>query len=326
MVVTPRTMHERKTYASLPSQFPNTQPRLAGTYSKIGSENSGLFKDLLRNVSAIIPNKRTETQSNMVSICVGLACPVPSNKMSILKWLPLVLLAGCQEPMPTGQVVATLPNAEITVRELEHEERLSGQTTDRVALESVIDRKVLAQEAVALGLDIEEDFHFELRKSREDLLIKNLKERIAERMPSMLENEVWIEINRQPWRYKDRLRLYLTRNEENGERTVFWIDTADYNQELPEEVYTVEPGDVLTLKGRDWNVHLKEALVASPEEMMQAARDDIRARQVADEIDLIIKNYRQTGQTVYKEGYGPAAAVPSKVNQKNKVRLGADYE
>jgi len=316
MAVTPRTIHERKAYASLPSQFPSTQPRLAGTYSKIGSENSGRLKDLLRNVSAIIPNRRTEIQSNIVSIYADLACPELSNKMSILKCLPFVLLAGCQEPMPTGQVVATLPNAEITVRELEHEKRLSGQITDQVALESLIYRKVLAQEAAALRLDIEEDFHFELRRTREDLLVKMLKKRIAEQIPPMLENEVWIEINRQPWRYKDRLRLYLTRNDENGERTVFWVDTADYKQELPEEVYTVEPGDVLTLEGQDWNVHLKEALVASPEEMMQAARDDIRAQQVADEIDLIIKNYRQTGQTVYKEGYGLASAVPSKVEQK----------
>jgi len=136
--------------------------------------------------------------------------------MRFSKWLGVVILLGCQERAPTGQVVATLPNSEITAKELNYETRLSG-------------------------------------------------------------------------RYKDRMRLYLTRNDENGERTVFWIDTADYKEDLPEAVYEVEVGDVLTLNGKDWNVHLREMLVA-----------------IQMETDRIIKNYRQSGQTIYKVGHGPS--------------------
>lgn len=316
MAVRPITVQDARRYASLPSQFPSTHPKLAGRYSNIESENSGRFRDLCKKVSAIIPNRITEAQSKMVSIFSDLPFPTRLDKIRILKCLPLVFLMGCEAQAPTGQVVATLPNSEITLRELEHEVRLTNQASQRAALESLIGRKVLAAEAVTRELNLAEDFHFALRKTRDDMLVEMLKENIAKQLPPMLEKEIWIAINREPWRYKNRMRLYLTRNDENGERTVFWIDTADYNEDLPSDVYLVEPGEVLTLNGQDWNVHLKETLVAPPERMLQAARVEIRAKQVQAEIELIIENYRQTRQIVYNKGYGSAMANPSKVDQK----------
>ena len=226
--------------------------------------------------------------------------------MRFSKWLGVVILLGCQERAPTGQVVATLPNSEITAKELNYETRLSGIANEKLALEGLIDRKVLVQAALDDNIDLTEEFHFSLRRAREELLVEELKKKIAGKISPKLEKEVWIAINQQPWRYKDRMRLYLTRNDENGERTVFWIDTADYKEDLPEAVYEVEVGDVLTLNGKDWNVHLREMLVASPEEMMIAAREDLLSEKIQMETDRIIKNYRQSGQTIYKVGHGPS--------------------
>lgn len=228
--------------------------------------------------------------------------------MRFSKWLGVVILLGCQEKAPAGQVVATLPNSEITAKELNYETRLSGVANEQLALEALIDRKVLVQAALDDNIDLTEEFHFSLRRAREELLVEELKKKIAGKISPKLEKEVWIAINQQPWRYKDRMRLYLTRNDENGERTVFWIDTADYKEDLPEAVYEVEVGDVLTLNGKDWNVHLREMLVASPEEMMIAAREDLLSEKIQMETDLIIKNYRQSGQIIYKVGFGPSFA------------------
>jgi len=226
--------------------------------------------------------------------------------MRFSKWLAVVILLGCQEKAPIGQVVATLPNSKITAKELNYETRLSGVANEQLALEALIDRKVLVQAALDDNIDLDEGFHFSLRRAREELLVEELKKKIAGKISPKLEKEVWIAINQQPWRYKDRMRLYLTRNDENGERTVFWIDTADYEEDLPEAVYEVEVGDVLTLNGQDWNVHLREMLVASPEEMMIAAREDLLSEKIQMETDRIIKNYRQSGQTIYKVGFGPS--------------------
>ena len=203
--------------------------------------------------------------------------------MRFSKWLGVVILLGCQEKAPTGQVVATLPNSEITAKELNYETRLSGVANEQLALEALIDRKVLVQAALDDNIDLTEEFHFSLRRAREELLVEELKKKIA-----------------------GKISPYLTRNDENGERTVFWIDTADYKEDLPEAVYEVEVGDVLTLNGKDWNVHLREMLVASPEEMMIAAREDLLSEKIQMETDRIIKNYRQSGQTIYKVGHGPS--------------------
>jgi len=67
--------------------------------------------------------------------------------MRFSKWLGVVILLGCQEKAPTGQVVATLPNSEITAKELNYETRLSGVANEQLALEALIDRKVLVQAA-----------------------------------------------------------------------------------------------------------------------------------------------------------------------------------
>jgi len=67
--------------------------------------------------------------------------------MRFSKWLGVAILLGCQEKAPTGQVVATLPNSEITAKELNYETRLSGVANEQLALEALIDRKVLVQAA-----------------------------------------------------------------------------------------------------------------------------------------------------------------------------------
>lgn len=226
--------------------------------------------------------------------------------MKFIKILPVFLLLGCQGQSPEGQVIVSLENSDITFKELEFEKQFSENKTDRDILETLINRKILVNEALKQNLDLEEDFHFSMRRSREKLLVKSLEKKISKAAPKLLDDEIWIAINEEPWRYKNRTRLYLTRDDINGERTVFWIDTAEYDYELPSEVYEANPGDILTLDGQDWNVHLKESLVAEPD-LMAAVSENRLIRKFTDrEIQQLIQKYRQRGEIVYQEGYGLA--------------------
>lgn len=218
-----------------------------------------------------------------------------------------LLLSNCQENVPSGQVIAELPNAQITIEELRYVLRHNQNLDHQNALDQLIDRKILMSAAVDQNLHLEEDFHFAVRKAREDLLIQELTKRTLEKVPARLEEAVWIEINREPWRYKDRVRLYLTRNDENGARSVFWIDTAEYDEELPKEIMEAAPGDVVSMKGQDWNVHLRETLVANPKKMFDANVSKYESEYVSENLRGLIAKVRDSGQIIYQDGYGPAS-------------------
>ena len=216
-------------------------------------------------------------------------------------------LSACQAQEPTGQLIVKLPGSEITAEELRHELRANPEITTKQAMDNIIERKILANEAEERSLHLDPDLYFELRKAREDLLVKKLADKIRSSPPARQEEAIWIEINRQPWRYKDRFRLYLTRNDENGERSIFWIDTADYDTPLPEEIMNAQPGEVVTLDSQDWTVHLRETLVARPERMIEANISEFEAEFTSDTLKEIVVNVKNTGQIVYQEGYGPAS-------------------
>jgi len=226
--------------------------------------------------------------------------------MNFIKGLPIAILVGCQAQAPSSQVIVTLSGTEITSKEFEFEKRFSNSKSEKEVLESLIDRKILVKHALEQNLNLEEEFHFSLRRSEEELLVDTLKKRITKKYNLPLEKEVWITINREPWRYKNRMRLYLTRNDEKGERTVSWIDTADYDENLPETIYTAEPGSVLNLDGQDWNVHLRESLVASPEMMLKASKKRFLSKHVENEVGQLISKHRKNTKIIYHKRYEPS--------------------
>ena len=217
-----------------------------------------------------------------------------------------LFLSSCQENDPTGQVIVSLPNAEITLEELRHEMRENQNLDRHTALAQLVDRKILVAAANDENLHLKDSFHLSSRKAREELLVQELTKHVSKTVPSRLEEEVWIEINRESWRYKDRMRFYLTRNDSNGARSVFWIDTAEYDEPLPDELMQAKPGDIVTLKDQDWTVHLRETLVANPETMFDANMEKFEADHISKNFRRIIAKVRNSGQVVYQDGYGPA--------------------
>ena len=218
------------------------------------------------------------------------------------------LLMGCSEAEIDGQVVARVDSLDITVRELDHEMIVGAHASRQAALEAIVDRKILVQEAQSRRLDLDDEFHFAQRRASEVLLVEALSRELSKSSERIDDDQAWIMINEQPWRFKDRTRLYLTRGDGDAGKTLFWVDSADYESDPPIAILNAQPGDVLSLNDQDWEVHVREAQILPPEDMLRAALAELAQQQQDTDLGMIIEAYRQTGRTVYQSGFGPAQA------------------
>jgi EpsD family peptidyl-prolyl cis-trans isomerase len=117
-----------------------------------------------------------------------------------------VTLAGCgRNKEPTGQVVATVGKDEITAIDLQNE--LSGlKTTDpkvrraaeRQALESIINRKILAHAAEKSKIDKTPEYAQQKERLDEALLVQTWRQKLASRVPPPSPEEVQTFINDHP--------------------------------------------------------------------------------------------------------------------------------
>ena len=102
-------------------------------------------------------------------------------------------LTGCdfgakaKNKAPTGQVVATVDGDEITMRELRAE--LAGMTfpdanarkaAEQAALQSIINRKLVAKAALEAELDKTPDFALQKERANELLLAQALQKKIVD--------------------------------------------------------------------------------------------------------------------------------------------------
>ena len=120
------------------------------------------------------------------------------DKRFLLFAAPLALVAcGDKESAPTGQVVATVGGEEITTTDLDSE--LNGATAptpegqknlQRMALENIINRTILAQAAEADGLAKGPEFAVIERKARQAALVELLQRNIGKSLPQPSADEV----------------------------------------------------------------------------------------------------------------------------------------
>lgn len=109
----------------------------------------------------------------------------------------LVALGGCHlgwpghAGTPTGQVVATVGNREITLSELRGEmagvliaDPAARKQAQQAALHNLIDRAVLAKAAVDQGVDKAPDFVIAKRRAMDGLLVQALQNKLASQTPT----------------------------------------------------------------------------------------------------------------------------------------------
>jgi len=134
--------------------------------------------------------------------------------MNIRGGLPVALLAtavlgGCHfggsAKAPTGQVVATVGDQEITMRELNAETQQVTNPDPRAhkaaqmsALENIVARTVLAKAAVDQGIDKSPDFQLVKQRAIDTLLAQSLESKIAAAVPKVTNDDADRFINQNP--------------------------------------------------------------------------------------------------------------------------------
>jgi EpsD family peptidyl-prolyl cis-trans isomerase len=108
--------------------------------------------------------------------------------------ISLMVLAGCNktEKLPEGQVVATVDGTEVTVHELNAELALIGdraagapaKLVESIALQRVIERKMLSSEATKLKLEKNPQFLLIKQRTDEGLLVQALQQDIQGKVPA----------------------------------------------------------------------------------------------------------------------------------------------
>lgn len=134
------------------------------------------------------------------------------DKRFLLLAAPLALVAcGDKSEAPTGQVVATVGGEEITTTDLDSE--LNGATAptpegqknlQRMALENIINRTILAQAAEADGLAKGPEFAVIERKARQAALVELLQRNLGKSLPQPSDEEVDTFIQQNPSMFSNR--------------------------------------------------------------------------------------------------------------------------
>lgn len=138
------------------------------------------------------------------------------DKRLLILAAPLALAAcGDKSSAPTGQVVATVGGEEITTTDLDSE--LNGATAptpeaqknlQRMALENIINRTILAQAAEAQGLAKGPEFAVIERKARQAALVELLQRDLGKSLPKANDEEIDTFIQQNPTMFANR-KVYV---------------------------------------------------------------------------------------------------------------------
>jgi peptidyl-prolyl cis-trans isomerase C len=105
---------------------------------------------------------------------------------------------GGQSKAPTGQVVATVDGKEITLRDLKAEmaganlpsDPKAMKAAEEQALQGIVNRKILAKDALDQKLDQSPDFALQKQKLTEALLVQTLQNKLIAQVPKPSPEEV----------------------------------------------------------------------------------------------------------------------------------------
>lgn len=224
------------------------------------------------------------------------------------------LVIACEASPPTGQTIARVDGTDVTEREVDQELRSAGVALASAgpemrgaAMERIVQRKILASEALSRDLDREGDYHFALRQARDELLVRALQRRLRYEAARPDEADIAREIAKRPWVYRQREFVTLSGPTGAGEQGEVEIDTADAPPGVGEALVEARVGDDVTIEGRVWNVISKKSVTTDDRALIDRARKALVDRSVDAELTRLIDEYRQAGQVQYQEGKGASA-------------------
>lgn len=261
--------------------------------------------------------------------------------------LASLALAGCHGAAPSGQTVATVNGESITTTDLKLE--LAGvpakfrKQAEPLALESLVQRKLLVQYAKKQGIDRSADYVLQLRQAGDMLLVRRTLQGTvsAARQPisaadinQYLNGHPDVGSNRRillvdqlqflapaadvmselkPTMSIDAVLAVLQRHQIKAQRTQAQLDTAALPDDVNAKIDALQPGEpLITVNGPG---AIASAIVqAKPaplegEQAQAAARRRLQENQAQAAILQRQNVLRSDAKIDYAEGYKPAATA-----------------
>lgn len=217
-----------------------------------------------------------------------------------------LLLAGCDrtppEPrVPDDQVMASVPDSEITRFELRNEPAAIGELPTSV-LERVIDRKLLAARARAEQVEDDPEYLAALRRTREELLVAALRRKLTREVGQTDTDTLRAFAAQRPWMFARRQVLVLEDSAGLARRT---LDTAALD---PAQWQALAPaGGRIVLNGQSFRIDSVTLAPVDPVHDRDVAVRLWQRDQVERALRGTIEAARRSGAVRYPPGKGPAA-------------------
>lgn len=281
---------------------------------------------------------------------------------ALIVTMATLALAGCGDKSaksdsakaPAGQVIATVGGDEITVHELNAELRgvqlpdgEARKEVERQALQAIVNRKIVAAEAIARKVDQTPGFILQDRRQREGLLAQMLQASIAgqagapdreaaeayiSKHPELFAERKFYVLDQiqfpmpsaevikamEPLKSLDQIEQLLSQRNIEYRRAPASVDTLQMPRALNEAITKLPAGEVFILPsgGIVTANQIKEArpMPFIGEPAVSYAQQRIRSEQAAElvEKDLgkLVEEKKKT--VVYQDGYGPPKTAEEK--------------
>lgn len=222
-----------------------------------------------------------------------------------------VAVAGCSDPAPSGQILARVSGEDVTVQEFEHERGrmpdVPVSQIDNSSLETMVRRRALAQLARRRDLEQDPQYHFELRRTREELLVDALYRQLENDIQKPTQQDIADYIAGHPWQFSQRRIVALSSTDET-DRAGLTIDTAHYNVRPPFPVMEIASGRSMLWQGKVHNVDQVREAPLEAETARVWASDRLMSAAVEKEVTKLLRQMLESGQLQYAPGYGPSGA------------------
>ena len=261
-------------------------------------------------------------------------------------------LPGCSREA-TGQVVAVVNGQEISLSELNGELRAAGATANgdqpaqkNAALQRLIDRKLLVQQAKERGLDKDPDYLQQQLRANDDLLIGMLGKQATSKLaiPGQSDVDKFMADNPQMFAGRavynldqiifpapsdsaklkllendhtmDAVAASLTKLQIKFERRTGNLDTATVPGDLLRRINTLPPGEPFVLGAANQMVVSvilgKKVVPSDPAQSRALAVEALRRQETAELGEKQIKQARAAAKIEYQPGYSApkAGATP----------------
>lgn len=192
--------------------------------------------------------------------------------------LSAMLLTACNKPSNSGQVLAKVGDAELTVNQLNAELAALPQPSKAVAMENLVSRQLLVNAAVGKKLDQDPGVQMQIQRARDAVLSQAYIQQLLSEPPKVTDAEINDFYQQNPAKFAQRTEFqfqqlvvesdsvddglqkvvqsgswdevssYLLQHGVKYQRQMVWKSSAELPAELLDKIKNMQPGILFTVK------------------------------------------------------------------------------